>query len=234
MEHPTADPHFLRSRRIVEAEATTRRGYSHVHNEDAYMVSLDERLFAIADGMGGHRDGHIASRAVITSLQQRSAATSLEERIDNATHALEDANTTLFGESLANPAAGISGSTAVALLVGEDYACCLWVGDSRLYLMRNEKLYLISEDHAAEGGALTRAIGSSAKVDVDRRIVELADGDLFVLCSDGLLKGMGEDELVGILCDRRENAADRLLAKSIAGGSVDDITLVLVWVLADE
>ncbi|WP_172746498.1 PP2C family serine/threonine-protein phosphatase [Neorhizobium sp. T25_13] len=205
-----------------------------MHNEDAYMVSLGERLFAIADGMGVHRDGHIASRTVITSLQQRSAATSLEERIDNATRALEEANAALFGESLANPAAGISGSTAVALLVGEDYACCLWVGDSRLYLMRNEKLYLISEDHAAEGGALTRAIGSSAKVDVDRRIVELADGDLFVLCSDGLLKGMGEDELVGILCDRRENAADRLLAKSIAGGSVDDITLVLVWVLADE
>ncbi len=199
------------------------------------MVDLDGRLFAIADGMGGHRDGHVASRTVIASLQQRGATTSpLEARIGDATYALEEANAALFSQTLANPAAGISGSTAVVLLVGEDYACCLWVGDSRLYLMRNEQLYLISEDHATPDGTLTRAIGSADKVEVERRIVELADGDLFVLCSDGLLKGMDEHELIGILCEEKENSADRLLAKAIAGGSVDDITLVLVWALADE
>lgn len=234
MENPMSDIHAPRPRRIVEAEAATRRGYSHAHNEDAYMVSINERLFAVADGMGGHRDGHIASQAVIASLRQRvEASTSLETRIDSATRALEEANASLFAESLADPAAGISGSTAVTLLVGEEYACCLWVGDSRLYLLRDEKLYLISEDHATAGGALTRAIGSAGKVDVERRIVELADDDLFILCSDGLLKGMGEQDLISILCDKYDNAADRLMAKSIAGGSVDDITLVLVWVLAD-
>lgn len=234
MENPMSGPHVPLSTRIVEAEAATRRGNSHVHNEDAYMVNLGERLFAIADGMGGHRDGHVASRTVIAALEQRAVAMSLETRIDNATRAVEEANAALFGQTLANPTLGISGSTAVTLLIGEDYACCLWVGDSRLYLIRKEQLYLISEDHATLDGALTRAVGSAARVEVERRIVELADGDLFLLCSDGLLKGMNEQELIAILCDGRENAADRLLAKSVAGGSADDITLILVWVLTHD
>lgn len=229
------DPVFPAPPRMIEAEAATRRGYSHIHNEDAYLVGIEDGLFAVADGMGGHRDGHVASQALIASLDRhRQLASSFEQRIDNAMRAIEAANGLLFAESLADPEAGISGSTIVTLVVGEDYACCLWVGDSRLYLLRNERLYLISEDHAGASGALTRAVGAAAGIDIERRVVEIKDGDLFVLCSDGLLKGMTEDDLIGILSDNWDNAADRLLAKSISGGSSDDITLVLVWINRDD
>ncbi|MCL6707129.1 protein phosphatase 2C domain-containing protein [Pseudomonas sp. R2.Fl] len=216
---------------IVEAEAATRRGYSHAHNEDAYLVSLDAHVFAVADGMGGHRDGHKASSLVVSTLaRDLDRPAGFEERITAANTAIEEANAILHNETIANPALGISGSTVVVLVVGEGYACCLWVGDSRLYLMRSGRLYLVSEDHSAESGALTRAVGSAGKVAVERRLVELSDGDVFLLCSDGLLKGMTEETLIDILAGGGENVADRLLAKSVAGGSADDITLVLVWV----
>lgn len=216
---------------IIEAEAATRRGYSHVYNEDAYLVSPEARVFAVADGMGGHRDGHRASSLIISALADGLLHPArFEERIAVANTAIEEANAALHGETLADPSLGISGSTVVVLVVDDAYACCLWVGDSRLYLVRRGRLYLISEDHAAENGALTRAVGSAERVAVERRLVEIADGDVFLLCSDGLLKGMSEEMLIDILSSQGENTADRLLAKAVAGGSTDDITLVLVWV----
>lgn len=218
-------------RRVIEAEAATRRGYSHVYNEDASLVDIERGLFVVADGMGGHRDGHVASNAIIADLQHTPLpAQDFETRIDQAMQAIDKTNAGLHAQSLLDPEGGISGSTVVSLIVGGDYACCLWVGDSRLYLLRGQRLYLISEDHAADNGALTRAVGSSAKLDIERRLIEIADGDLFLLCSDGLLKGMSEDDLIAILSANQDHAADRLLAKSVAGGSLDDITLILVWV----
>lgn len=224
----TPSPHPPRE---IEAETATRRGYSHVYNEDASLVDIERGLFVVADGMGGHRDGHVASNAIIADLQQAPAPLqSFEDRIEQAMRAIEKTNARLHAESLADPESGISGSTVVSLIIGDNYACCLWVGDSRLYLLRGQRLYLISQDHAADNGALTRAVGSTAKLDIERRLVEIADGDLFLLCSDGLLKGMSEDDLVAILSANQGHAADRLLAKSVAGGSLDDITLILVWI----
>ena len=220
---------------ILEAEAATRRSPNHEHNEDAYLVSLEGGLFVVADGMGGHRDGHVASNAVVSVLGQTlRTELSFEQRIETATRAIEGVSATLDAQSRASPGLDISGSTAVALIVGDAYACCLWVGDSRLYLFRDDQLYLVSEDHADEYGVLTRAVGSTAAVEVDRRILEICDGDIFLLCSDGLLKGMEEGALAELLASTGEAPADRLLAKSIAGGSNDDITVIVVWVAVDD
>jgi serine/threonine protein phosphatase PrpC len=221
---------------ILEAEAASCRGQSHERNEDAYLVDIEGGLFAVADGMGGHRDGHVASNAVMSVLSQTLVvAASLEEKIETATRAIESVNASLYAQSRSSPGMDISGSTAVALIVAERYACCLWAGDSRLYLFRKNNLFLVSEDHGDHGGALTRAVGSAATLEVDRRIVEVKDGDIFLLCSDGLLKGIDEGEIVELLGQTGAAPADRLLAKAIAGGSSDDITLVLVWVgLRDE
>ncbi|MBR0558418.1 serine/threonine-protein phosphatase [Ciceribacter sp. L1K23] len=228
MVQPTGHPP------IVDAEAASRRGYSHSFNEDAYMVSLDAHVFAVADGMGGHRDGHKASGLIVSMLAQNlEQPLPFEERIVAAQTAIEEANAALYNETIIDPTLGISGSTVVVLVVGEGYACCLWVGDSRLYLMRRGRLYLISDDHSAEGGALTRAVGSAGTVSVERRLVEIADGDVFVLCSDGLLKGMTEEIMIDILAAGGDSVADRLLAKAVAGGSTDDITLVVVWAQHD-
>jgi serine/threonine protein phosphatase PrpC len=212
----------------VEAESATSRGRQHVRNEDACHIDIEGGLFAVADGMGGHRDGHVASGTLIAALSAGSnPMASFEDRIDMATMAIETANRGLYEEHLATPGSDIIGSTVLVLVLGDQHACCLWVGDSRLYLFRNQWLYLLSEDHA-ENGALIRAVGSAASVQVDRRILECHDGDIFLLCSDGLLKGIGEDEVAELLARKEDLLAERLIAKAIAGGSNDDITVILV------
>ncbi|MDL2398813.1 PP2C family protein-serine/threonine phosphatase [Rhizobium mayense] len=224
-EHSAARSQFL------EAEAATSRGRKHAVNEDSYTVNLEAGLFAVADGMGGHRDGHIASGAIISLLEHAlDGEAPFEQRIEMATQAIQSVNNALHDQTLAVPGADISGSTVVAVIIDENYACCLWAGDSRLYLFRNNCLYLISEDHVGEGGVLTRAVGSSPRLEVDRRIIDVRDRDVFLLCSDGLLKGMSETAVAELLGSEGHAPVDRLLAKSIAGGSADDVTAILVWV----
>ncbi|MEM8812403.1 MAG: PP2C family serine/threonine-protein phosphatase [Pseudomonadota bacterium] len=221
---------------VFEVEAATRRGLRHKTNEDAYLVDVEGGLFSVSDGMGGHRDGNVASNAIVTVLSRTlNPEASFEERIETATLALKRVNEALFGPSRDNPEQDISGATTVSLIVGNGYGCCLWAGDSRLYLMRDENLYLISEDHAGAGGMLTRAVGSAPALETDRRVIALQPDDLFLLCSDGLLKGMNEDELLAMLTGAAGGLAERLVAKAVAGGSTDDITLILVGVgLSDE
>lgn len=225
-------PSLVDSNLVLEAAVATRRGVSHDRNQDAFAVDVAGGFFVIADGMGGHRDGHVASNAVVSILGHTLMPdASFEDKIDSATRALVSVNATLYEQSLSQAETDICGSTVVSLIVGDAYACCLWVGDSRLYLSRGKDLYLLSQDHAAFNGTLTRAVGSSADLDIERRIIEIETGDIFVLCSDGLLKGIEEEEITAMLSQPGEAPADRLLAKAVAGGSLDDITLVLVWVL---
>lgn len=220
---------------VLEAEAVTRRGLSHDTNDDAYLVNIDCGVFCVADGMGGHRDGHIASNAVLSLIERTlDPEASFETKIGTATLAVETVNAMLHAEFLENPALDICGTTFLSLIVGDAYACCLWVGDSRLYLYRAGHLYLISEDHATADGVLTRAVGSAAAVEVERRILKIQEDDVFLLCSDGLLKGVGEGDLADLLGAAGEAQADRLLAKSVVGGSNDDITLVMVWIGARD
>ncbi|MBD8876706.1 PP2C family protein-serine/threonine phosphatase [Roseibium polysiphoniae] len=219
----------------LEAEVATRRGPSHECNEDAYFIDLAQGVFVVADGMGGHRDGHLASNAIISEISAvQSSDVELEDRVRLLTSALEEVNGTLYSQSLALPGGDISGSTALCLLINSGYACCLWAGDSRLYLLRDNHLFLVSEDHTEESGMLTRAIGSAQDVEIDRRVLSIKEDDVFVLCSDGLLKGASEDELAEMLSQDEVGLADRLLAKSIVGGSKDDITLILVWVRSHD
>lgn len=203
------------------------------------MVNIAAGLFALADGMGGHRDGHVASNIIMETLERTmSAGDSFENRVSTATQAIEIANRVLYGTDYPpgsdKPYEEISGATVLALIVGETQACCLWAGDSRLYMLRDGFLYLVSEDHTASNGALTRAVGSSREVRIDRRTIDIMDGDIFLLCSDGLLKGMKEADIAGFLHGGGEALGDRMLAKAIAGGSTDDITVILVWVGRDE
>jgi serine/threonine protein phosphatase PrpC len=221
---------------VLEAETASRRGRTHVQNEDAWHVDIDGGLFAIADGMGGHRDGHLASAAVVAALAASATPEgSLQDRVDLATSAIEDINRTLYDQHLEIPGSDIMGSTVLAVVLGSRHACCLWVGDSRLYLFRRQCLYLLSEDHAdSHGGALTRAVGSAPDVVVDRRVLELQDGDVLLACTDGLLKGISEDEVANLLALNDKVLAERLVAKAIAGGSNDDITVILIWVDLDD
>ena len=219
----------------VEAETASSRGRNHRQNEDACHVDIDGGLFVVADGMGGHRDGHLASAATVAALAASAVpGAAFQDRVQGATAAIESANRILYERHIAEPDSDIMGTTVLAVVLGNRHACCLWVGDSRLYLFRKQCLYLLSEDHAeVQGGALTQAVGSAARISVDRRVVELQDGDLLLACTDGLLKGMTEEDVAALLGNEGAMLAERLVAKAVAGGSHDDITVVLVWVRYD-
>ncbi len=221
---------------LLEVEAVTRRGLSHERNEDAYLVDMNRRIFLVSDGMGGHRDGYLASRSIAQAVAQTQERwpNELENKLAVIRQSLEAANHALFEPYRNGDAADISGATAICLLIDGWYACCLWAGDSRLYLLRDEHLFMVSEDHANADGALLRAIGSDATLNLERRVLSLCEGDALVLCSDGLIKGIDETEMADMIANGHSGLADRLLAKAVAGGSTDDITLIVVRVATDE
>jgi len=217
------------------SETMTHKGPKHTRNEDSYFSRPELGLHAVADGMGGHRDGHIASATVIEEISglQTQMTHAFGHRVAAVDAAIHRANERLFSKYLANPDEGISGSTVLALVLQRDLATCIWAGDSRLYLQRNGHLFLLSEDHADEAGRLTSAVGAEEDPGLERRTIEVHAGDIFVLCTDGLLKGISENDMADVLAEWREGIAERLLSKAIAGGSRDDITCVIVQVPAD-
>ncbi|MFI5053119.1 MAG: Stp1/IreP family PP2C-type Ser/Thr phosphatase [Acidimicrobiia bacterium] len=215
-------------------------------NEDAYLVDDAMGLVAVADGMGGHRAGEVASATALEALRAAvNAGRPLRE-------AIEDANGAVYEKSLTDPNLHGMGTTLTAgtlaaggtLLVGH-------VGDSRAYLMHDGELRRLTTDHTlveelvrdgrltAEEAAvhplrsrITRALGVEASVAVDLYTVELTPGDWLVLCSDGLTGMVQPDDIAATL--RREDDATRaatsLVDAANAAGGEDNITVVVVAV----
>lgn len=201
-------------------------------NQDTHFADAKSGLFSIADGMGGHRDGDLASQATVQAVAGLAGlpATAHEKQLIAVEAALSKVNQTLFASYLAAPEQDISGTTSLSLVISGSYASCIWTGDSRLYLLRDQHLFLISEDHADELGRLTSGVGISETISIlGRRTVELMPGDVFILCTDGLLKGMDETLLANMTAEGTYGLTDRLIARSVAGGSNDDITVIVVW-----
>jgi len=216
------------------SESVTHKGPRHTRNEDAFFSRPEIGLHAVADGMGGHRDGDVASATIIEEIAGlRTRMThAFGHRVAAVDAAIHRANERLYSRYLANPEDGISGSTVLALILQHDLATCIWAGDSRLYLQREGHLFLLSEDHADEVGRLTSAIGAEEDPALERRTIEVRAGDIFVLCTDGLIKGLSENDMADVLAEWHEGIAQDLLSKAITGGSRDDITCVIVQVPA--
>ncbi len=226
--------------------AATDVGRVREGNEDAYLVDDAMGLLAVADGMGGHRAGEVASVTALEAL--RAAITSgrpLRESI-------EDANDAVFTKSLTDTNLRGMGTTLTAgTLVAGDTVLIGHVGDSRAYLLHDGELRQVTEDHSLveelvrEGrltadeaavhpqrSIITRALGVDASVEVDVYPVELVPGDRILLCSDGLTGMVQPDDIAAAL--RRESdpgrAATQLVDAANAAGGEDNITVVVVAV----
>jgi protein phosphatase len=230
--------------------ATERRFASRTHvgrvrqiNQDA--VHCDQGLYLVADGMGGHRGGEVASAVTVQVVAAREPATA-----DELADAIRAANDEVLRQGEHDPELYGMGTTVVAAvpLDGHSYALAN-VGDSRAYLLRNGELRQITIDHnrvselldrglitAAEArvhperNIITRALGVEHHLEVDTWVLELAPGDRLLLCSDGLVNEVTDTVIEGIL--RRladpEQAADELLRLALDHGGRDNVTLVLV------
>jgi protein phosphatase len=228
-------------------------GRSRSDNQDALgelTSEAGERLWIVADGMGGHRGGAEASRLCIKVVERGflQGSGSPERRLCAA---LEQANDEIYERALQEPELTGMGATAVAfLLTAEGTGWVAWVGDSRLYRLRAGRLEALTEDHSLVGewlrmgvltpqeaarhpkrNELTRAVGAMPDVDVDVRPVQVRPGDRFLLCSDGL-NGAVPERTIGKLVASLppEEAVRSLVAQANHSGGKDNITVQVIWI----
>jgi serine/threonine protein phosphatase PrpC len=217
-------------------------------NEDAILSRPDIALWAVADGMGGHAKGDFASAAVMEALAGVDPGLDAERIAQKARAALIAANEALVahGQSLSPPKT--VGATVVALALDGRRFACVWAGDSRAYRLRDGALAQLTRDHTLvqqlsdrglidpseagdhpDGHVVTRAIGASARIEVDSVHGTLADGDVFLLCSDGLSRQLDAGELLeGLQTKDLEPAADGLLRSALDRGAPDNVSFIIV------
>ncbi len=228
--------------------ACTDVGRVRERNEDACLAIPNRGIWAVADGMGGHAVGDFASRAIIQALSALPESDSLDTAVENARIAMQTVNQLLIEEAL-RMKVRVIGSTVVMLLACERQCCCLWAGDSRLYLFRDGHLKQLSRDHSqverlkARGlitadearhhpahNTITRAVGAAATLELERLTLEIGDGDLFLLCSDGLSNEVEDDQIATLIGDGRDPvaAADALLKRALDNGGRDNVSVVVI------
>ncbi|TMK44894.1 MAG: Stp1/IreP family PP2C-type Ser/Thr phosphatase [Actinobacteria bacterium] len=226
----------------VTAAAATDVGLVREGNEDSYLT--EGPLFAVADGMGGHRGGEVASQLAVETLEKL-----FKEGAGDLPDQVQEANRVVFERSVLDRKVAGMGTTLTAALVEGDRVRLAHVGDSRAYLLRDGTLRLLTEDHTlvhrmvSEGeiskeeaethpqrSVLTRALGVDTVVDVDDDSLQVRPGDRLLLCTDGLTSMVSEDEIEEVLRtvpDPRE-AAQRLVRMANEAGGVDNTTVVIL------
>jgi len=228
--------------------AATDVGKRRAGNEDALLVDADRMLFAVADGMGGHNAGEVASATAIEALR----ATYKDP--PHLSDAVKEANDAVIQKAATEAGYENMGTTLTAVAVDGDTATISHVGDSRAYLLRDGELTQVTDDHSwveqlvREGkltpeeaevhpqrSIVTRALGIEANVTVDNDSVDLAPGDRVLICSDGLTSMVREPEIAATL--RRDSnpqrAADGLVAAANKAGGEDNITVIVLDVRAE-
>lgn len=222
-------------------------------NEDAYLDRPDLGLWVVADGMGGHFAGDVASGMIVAALAKLEPAASLSEFVDRVENRLVELNGELR-DYAAREQTHTIGSTVAALLAHGGFGVCLWAGDSRVYRFRDGTLEQITQDHALveelvergvltreqaldhpHGNLVTRAVGAADNLFVDMEILELRAGDVFVLCSDGLDKELENHEIARVLADVPGAGVTRALVDlALERGSRDNVTVIAVHIDGEQ
>lgn len=231
----------------ITAAAWTDTGKVRTVNEDAYLLAPDTGLWAVADGMGGHSHGELASRMVVETLAGFSGKQELRSAVARVMKGLHEVNSRLRAFA-ADPANGFdSGTTVVALLVEGVEAAVVWVGDSRLYRLRGRAFDLLTTDHSTEleaageasasvldllslpSGELTRAVGGTDVLEPDVQYFLVEPGDRLLLCTDGLYTEVAPAGLAAALGQGSAEEAVQMLATHVrASQARDNATAVVV------
>jgi PPM family protein phosphatase len=220
-------------------------------NEDNYVVAPP--LFAVADGMGGAQAGEVASRLAASALE----AGSPDGRggLEQVDALIQEANRRIFDRASTDPTASGMGTTMTVALVEGMTVAIGHVGDSRAYLVRGEQMEQLTEDHSLvnelmktgklseeealvhpQRSVITRAVGTDPDVDVDDFTIEAEEGDIFLICSDGLTDMVEDEEILELVADNRDDldkAVKALVAAANRGGGEDNITAVAFRISAE-
>ena len=233
----------------ILCRAVTHRGLVRLHNEDTFCVLSNERcdLFAVADGLGGHRGGSIASEMAIDTIKGDFEKWKGNSGDRFVTKAIQSANQEVFSTSQSHPELFNMQTTATLVALENDSMSIGHVGDCRLYRVRNGRLNILTKDHsqAAEllrlhlispqeapehpgRHQLTRSVGSSPFLRVDLVKEKTKPGDSFILCSDGLWSEVSDNIINDALLERDiEKSLEELVGRVLQAGAPDNITGIL-------
>lgn len=233
-----------------ECVSRTHVGLRRKVNEDSLLVRSERGLWAVADGMGGHEAGDVASAKVTEALLKLPIVYGLDAMVDGAIAALEAVNRELIELAGSTDVERSIGSTVVALAIAGDQYRAFWAGDSRAYLLREGQVEQLTRDHSlvqslvdagmlSPGEALdhpnaniiTRAVDVAPELKVETVGGEVTAGDQFILASDGVTRLVEDYELARELgAGSMDEAADCLIDMVLARGAPDNATIVIVKV----
>lgn len=239
----------------MKAVFKTDKGKVRLHNEDAGGIFVNQdgsRLAIVADGMGGHRAGDIASEMSVIHLKKEWEAAGGIATADDAEKWLKEQITTVnnivFEHATNNTECDGMGTTIVAAIITDRFATVANIGDSRAYILNESGFKQITEDHSLVNelvrsgqiskedaehhprkNVLLRALGTEKMVEMDIKTIIFEEGDILLLCSDGLSNKVSDKEMTAILLneDELEQKAGTLISLANENGGEDNITLVI-------
>ncbi len=238
----------IRRKVIWEHAGDTNVGRVRSVNEDAILSKPELGLWAVADGMGGHEVGDVASKMILEAIDYIEPSNDLTCLVNDVEDALIEVNQRLLDYSRDVLDNKTVGSTIVVLIISGRVGICMWVGDSRLYRYRKGQLERLTRDHSRveelieqgriseqeaenhpESNVITRAVGVDEDFCVDINAFDASTGDTFLLCSDGLYNMLDQDELSAHL-EKSENneKVNQLIESALDKGAPDNVSVIVV------
>jgi serine/threonine-protein phosphatase Stp1 len=231
----------------IRYSASTHVGHKRKVNEDSILALPDQKIWVVADGMGGHAGGDFASQTVVDSVAMIDPTLEPVQLLHALREMLGQSHKRIQAESMAQGGVTI-GSTVVTFAIAEEHFAAFWAGDSRLYRLQGGHIEMLTTDHSyvaelvlagemswdeaeqhPHSNAITRAVGVGDELELEKIRGQILPGDRFLLCSDGLTKYATFNTLEKILSrEPIETVAETLLHLALEGGGADNISIIVI------
>jgi len=240
----------------INSHGVTDTGHVRTKNEDSILVHDDENVWIVADGMGGHHAGDFASQTITNNLSLFKQHASLDDSILLLEENILNSNSIIRKKSFKLGRNATIGSTVVCVYVWKNFLFTFWAGDSRLYRYRDSTLERLTEDHSyveelvrmgkieakdAEehpaANVVLKAVGIDDNLRMDFDYFEMQEGDIYIICSDGLYKDLEEERLTPIIesnLDNMTKLSEALLASSLDAGGTDNTSIIAMKICQKE
>lgn len=233
----------------MKVVSKTHIGHVRTSNQDSVLMQDGTfGLYGVADGMGGHNGGDIASQMAVLMLGRILEGVSPDE--EKLKDGFRHVNKMIYDEQTKNPLLSGMGTTLTVIWEAEDHILMGHIGDSRAYLLRNGQIIQISDDHSMVAelvrdgvlteeqarihpyrNVITQAVGAADELNVHTRRLEKARGDKYLICSDGLYEYVTKEEMQQLLTHYSpEDAAEMMIEKALDGGGKDNVTVLIAEV----
>ncbi len=240
----------------IECGACNDQGKIRTSNEDQYLANAQKKIFLVADGMGGHAAGEVASQMAASTIEESLSKSELSTDPEAILQqAVQDANIRVYNAQRNHPEYRGMGSTLTILTFLENRYYIAHVGDSRAYLFRNGNITQVTRDHSVvwqlyeenliakedlsrhpRKNLITRSIGTQPQVEADIQGNQVFENDIFLLCSDGLTDVLSDMQIQQFLTmngKTPQEISEMLIEAANAGGGPDNITVVIVRIAPD-